>query len=57
MPEIVPPQMLTLSQVLALFPQPLRLIIEGSTGSGKTRLLAQKMALALTAHIEGMELF
>lgn len=51
MPEIVPPQMLTLSQILALFPQPLRLIIEGSTGSGKT-WLAQKLALALTTHIE-----
>lgn len=51
MPEIVPPQMLTVNQVLALFPQPLRLIIEGSTGSGKT-WLAQKLALALTTHIE-----
>lgn len=51
MPEIVPPQMLTLSQILALFPQPLRLVIEGSPGSGKS-WLAQKLALALTTHIE-----
>lgn len=56
MPEIVPPQMLTISSFLALFPQPLRLIIEGSTGSEKT-WLAQKLALALTTHIEGAELF
>lgn len=52
MPQnVLPPQMLTIQQILALFPQPLRLVIEGSTGSGKT-WLAQKLALALTTQIE-----
>lgn len=49
--EKIPARILTFTQFLALFSHPLRLIIEGSTGSGKT-WLAQNLALALTTHIE-----